>query len=81
MRCCRRLDLSEIQALARDLQPDLSSEEVKEAFKVLDADNSRFIELPGGFHALPPPAFELACIVQLVLRTSSCVMRDDTPAH
>jgi hypothetical protein len=41
-----RLDLSEIQALARDLQPDLSGDEVKEAFKVLDADNSRFIELP-----------------------------------
>lgn len=45
-RFCHRLDLSEIQALARELQPDLSQDEVKEAFKVLDADNSRFIELP-----------------------------------
>ena len=47
-----RLDLSEIQALARDLQPELSADEVKEAFKVLDEDNSRYIELPGGCRML-----------------------------
>lgn len=41
-----RLDLSEIKVLARDLEVDLSEDEVKEAFQVLDEDNSRYIELP-----------------------------------
>lgn len=41
-----RLDLGEVTALARKLQPDLGQEDVKEAFKLLDTDNSRYIEFP-----------------------------------
>mmetsp|Transcript_17365 Transcript_17365/g.51954 ORF Transcript_17365/g.51954 Transcript_17365/m.51954 type:complete len:83 (+) Transcript_17365:504-752(+) len=41
-----KLDLSEIKALARDLEQELSDDDVKEAFKVLDVDNSRAIEFP-----------------------------------
>lgn len=41
-----RLDLSELEVLARNLDIELSEEEAKEAFKVLDSDGSRYIELP-----------------------------------
>lgn len=41
-----KLDMTEVKALTRELAPDLSEEESNEAFRVLDTDNSRFIEFP-----------------------------------
>lgn len=41
-----KLDLSELKVLARNMDIELSDEEAKEAFKVLDEDGSRYIELP-----------------------------------
>lgn len=41
-----RLDLSEVRRLVQELQPELSEDETKEAFKILDTDSSRSIEFP-----------------------------------
>lgn len=36
-----KLDMTEVKSLTRELAPDLTEEESKEAFKVLDTDGSR----------------------------------------
>lgn len=49
-----KLDMTEVKALTRELAPDLTEEESKEAFRVLDTDGSRYP--PSSFESCAPMA-------------------------